>query len=60
MYTVCRYPEHTYAVEVLNDKGEWVRDMYDVPIDVYSIEKLAKHYELRGYTLKQIRIVEVI
>ena len=60
MYTVGRHSEHTYAIEVLNDKGEWVRDMYDVPIDEYSIKKLAKHYELRGYTLKQVRIVKVI
>lgn len=44
----------------MNDKGEWVRDMYDVPIDEYSIKKMAKHYELRGYTLKQVRIVKVI
>lgn len=60
MYTVGRHPDHTYAVEVLKDKGEWVRDMYDVPIDYYSIKKLGKHYELRGYTLKQVRIVKVI
>lgn len=60
MYIVGRHPDHTYAVEVLNDEGEWVRDMYDVPIDLYSIKKLAKHYELRGYTLKQVRIVKVI
>ncbi len=60
MYIVGRHPEHTYAIEVLNDKGEWVRDMYDVPIDEYSIKKLAKYYELRGYTLKQVRIVKVI
>lgn len=60
MYIVGRHPEHTYAIEVLNDNGEWVRDMYDVPIDEYSIKKLAKHYKLRGYKLKQVRIVEVI
>ncbi|WWT35028.1 hypothetical protein [Enterococcus phage BUCT630] len=60
MYIVGRHPDHTYAIEVLNDKGEWVRDMYDVPIDEYSITKLAKYYKLRGYTLKQVRIVKVI
>lgn len=60
MYIVGRHPDHTYAVEVLNDNGEWVRDMYDIPIDVYSIKKLAQYYELRGYTLKQVRIVKVI
>lgn len=60
MYIVGRHPEHTYAIELLNDKGEWVRDMYDVPIDEYSIKKLAKHYKLRGYTLKKIRIVKVL
>lgn len=60
MYIVGRNPDHTYAIEVLNDKGEWVRDMYDVPIDEYSIKKLPQHYKLRGYTLKQIRIVKVI
>lgn len=60
MYTVGRHPVHTYAIEVLNYKGEWVRDMYDVPIDQYSITKLAKHYKLREYTLKQVRIVKVV
>ena len=60
MYTVGRHPDHTYAIEVLNDTGEWVRDMYDVPIDLNSIKKLANYYKLRGYTLKQVRIVKVI
>ena len=48
MYIVGRHPEHTYAIEVLNDKGEWVRDMYDVRIEEYSIKKQAKHYKLLG------------
>ena len=60
MYAVGRYSDHTYAVELLNDKEEWVRDMYDVSIDVYSITKLTQYYESLGYTLKQVRIVEVI
>lgn len=52
--------DHIYAIEVLNDKGEWVRDMYDVPTDYRSIKKLGECYKKRGYTLKQIRIVKVI
>lgn len=52
--------DHIYAIEVLNDKGEWVRDMYDVPTDYHSIKKLGEFYKKRGYTLKQIRIVKVI
>lgn len=52
--------DHIYAIEVLNDKGEWVRDMYDVPTDYRSIKKLGDCYKKRGYTLKQIRIVKVI
>lgn len=52
--------DHIYAIEVLNDKGEWVRQMYDVPIDYYSIKKLGECYKSRGYTLKQVRIVKVI
>lgn len=52
--------EHIYAIEVLNDKGEWVRHMYDVPTDYYSIKKLGEYYKSRGYTLKQIRIVKVV
>lgn len=35
MYIVGRHSDHTYATEVLNDKGEWVRDMYDVTIYIY-------------------------
>lgn len=52
--------EHIYAIEVLNDKGEWVRHMYDVPTDYRSIKKLGEVYKKRGYTLKQVRIVKVI
>lgn len=52
--------EHIYAIEVLNDKGEWVRHMYDVPTDYRSINKLGDYYKKRGYSLKQIRIVKVI
>lgn len=52
--------DHIYAIEVLNDKGEWVRDMYDVPTDYHSINKLGDYYKSRGYTLKQIRIVKVV
>lgn len=52
--------DYIYAIEVLNDKGEWVRDMYDVPTDYYSIKKLGDYYKSKGYTLKQIRIVKVV
>lgn len=52
--------EHIYAIEILNDKGEWVRHMYDVPTDYCSIKKLGDCYKKRGYTLNQIRIVKVV
>lgn len=60
MHTGYKDKNHIYAIEVLNDKGEWARNMYDVPIDEYSITKLTQYYESLGYTLKQVRIVEVI
>lgn len=37
--------DHIYAIEILNDKGEWVRHMYDVPTDYYSIKKLGEVYK---------------
>lgn len=46
--------DHIYAIEVLNDKGEWVRHMYDVPTDYRSIKKLGDYYKSRGYTLKKL------
>lgn len=52
--------DHIYSIEVLNDKGEWVRDMYDVPTDYYNIKKLGDYYKSKGYTLKQLRIVKVV
>lgn len=60
MHTGFKDKNHIYAIEVLNDNGEWVRNMYDVPTDYYSIKKLAECYKSRGYTLKQVRIVKVI
>lgn len=60
MHTGFKDKNHIYAIEVLNDKGEWVRNMYDVSIDYYSINKLGECYKSRGYTLKQVRIVKVI
>jgi hypothetical protein len=60
MHTGYKDKNHIYAIEVLTDKGEWVRHMYDVPIDYYSIKKLGECYKSRGYTLKQVRIVKVI
>ncbi len=60
MHTGFKDKNHIYAIEVLNDKGEWVRHMYDIPIDYYSIKKLGECYKSRGYTLKQVRIVRVV
>lgn len=39
MHTGFKDRNHIYAMEVLNDKGEWVRHMYDIPIDIASIKK---------------------
>ena len=50
---------HIYAMEVLTDKGEWVRQMYDIPIDIASIKKLSEYYNRKGYANNQIRIVRV-
>lgn len=60
MHTGFKDKKHIYAIEVLNDKGEWVRHMYDIPTDIGSIKKLSEYYNRRGYTLKQVRIVKVI
>ena len=50
---------HIYAMEVLTDKGEWVIQMYDIPIDIASIKKLSEYYNRKGYANNQIRIVRV-
>lgn len=60
MHTGFKDKNHIYAMEVLNDKGEWVRHMYDIPIDIASIKKLSEYYNRLGYANNQIRIVKVI
>lgn len=60
MDKVNRHPYYTYSVKVLNDEGEWVLDMYDIAIDVYSIKKIANHYKLLGYDLNHVIIVRDI
>lgn len=60
MYNGFKDKNHIYAIEVLNDKGEWVRNMYDVATDLASIKKLSEYYNRRGYANNQIRIVKVI
>lgn len=40
MHTGFKDKNHIYAMEVLNDKGEWIRHMYDIPIDIASIKKI--------------------
>ena len=52
--------ENIYVIEVLNNEGEWVRDIYDVRTDIGTIKKLAEYYKDRGYTLNQVRIGQVI
>lgn len=59
MYKAIKDPNHTYAIEVLNDNGEWVLDMYDISTDYYSISKLYEYYDNRGYLPHQVRIVKV-
>ena len=60
MDTGYRDKNHIYAMEVLTDKGEWVRQMYDIPTDFYSLNKLCKYYNRKGYANNQIRIVKVL
>ena len=60
MHTGYKDKNHIYAMEVLNDKGEWVRHMYDIPTDFYSLNKLCNYYNKRGYANNQIRIVKVL
>nr|DAT36882.1 MAG TPA: hypothetical protein [Caudoviricetes sp.] len=59
METGYKDKNHIYAMEVLTDKGEWVRQMYDIPIDIASIKKLSEYYNRKGYANNQIRIVRV-
>lgn len=59
MYKVIKDPHHIYAIEVLNYDGEWVLDMYDIPIDYHSISKLCEYYDNRGYMSHEVRIVKV-
>lgn len=59
MHTGFKDKNHIYAMEVLSD-GEWELGMYDIPIDIYSIQKLSKYYNRRGYANNQIRIVRVV
>lgn len=40
MHTGFKDKNHIYVLEVLNDKGEWVRHMYDISIDIASIKKI--------------------
>lgn len=60
MHTGFKDKNHIYVLEVLNDKGEWVRHMYDISIDIASIKKLSEYYNRLGYSNNQIRIVKVL
>ena len=59
MHTGFKDKNHIYAIEVMNDKGDWVRLMYDIPTDIASIKKLSEYCNRRGYANNQIRIVKV-
>lgn len=59
MHTGFKDKNHIYAMEVLTD-GEWVLGMYNIPTDLYSLNKLCNYYNKRGYANNQIRIVKVI
>ena len=59
MHTGFKDKKHIYAMEVLTD-GEWELGMYDIPIDIASINKLSEYYNRLGYANNQIRIVKVL
>lgn len=60
MHTGFKDKNHIYVLEVLNDSGEWELGMYDIPTDLYSLNKLCDYYNRRGYANNQIRIVKVL